>query len=223
MVALETLELSDRGRRLSSPKGTPRPKRSVRSSASRFPGWLRLENLYNKCPSPQHRLSFLVLLFTGCRVSEAIKLRRDQVAMNEQAIYVYDAPVLKHKKRTLRTVQIPRDSDNVLVEAFAEYLLSCRTVYLLPRTLSFTGEAVPDEHTSRTTLYRRIREIDDSLFPHLLRGWCAGQLVEEHEFTTFDLMTWFSWKSADTPAFYARTKEKEIERKLGITEAPRLR
>jgi hypothetical protein len=69
---------------------------------------------------------------------------------------------------------------------------------------------------------RGIRDIDDSLWPHLLRGWCAGQLVEEHGFNVFDLQTWFSWKSVDTPAFYARTKEKEIERKLGITEAPKL-
>jgi len=142
--------------------------------------------------------------------------------MNDEAIYVYNAPVHKHKKRSTRTAQIPRDPNNVLVEDFADYLLSCKSVYLLPAHQKFTGEIIPSEHTTRGTVYRKVREIDESLFPHLLRGWCAGMLVEEYGFNVFDLQTWFNWKSADTPTFYARTKEKELERKLGITEAPKL-
>ena len=89
--------------------------------------------------------------------------------------------------------------------------------------MKLTGEIIPDMHTSRSTVYRKLQEIDKSLFPHLLRGWCAGMLVEQYGFNIFDLQGWFSWLSTDTPAFYARTRERKLETKLGIKEAPKLR
>jgi hypothetical protein len=52
-------------------------------------------------------------------------------------------------------------------------------------------------------------------------GILCEMLVEEYGFNAFDLQTWFNWKSVDTPAFYARTKEKELEAKLGIEKAPK--
>ena len=165
---------------------------------------------------------FLTLLFTGARVSEAIKLRRDQVAINNQAVYIYDAPVLKQRKEKPRIIQIPRTNEHKLLNDFIDYLLSCDTTYLLPAHQKMTGEVLSDSHTTRSTVYRKIREIDDSLFPHLLRGWCAGMFVEEYEFNVFDLQAWFSWVSTDTPAFYAMTREKELEKKMGITKAPKL-
>jgi integrase len=165
----------------------------------------------------------MVLFFSGARVSEAIKLRRDQVAINDQAIYIYNAPVLKQKKKNSRTIQIPCIEGCKLIEDFADYLLSCNTMYLLPAHQKFTGETIQDMHTTRSTVYRKISEIDQSLFPHLLRGWCAGMLVEDFDFNVFDLQSWFNWVSADTPAFYARTKEKELEKKLEITKAPKIK
>jgi len=48
-------------------------------------------------------------------------------------------------------------------------------------------------------------------------------LVEEYEFNVFDLQQWFNWKSADTPTWYARTRERDLEVKLGIRDAPKLR
>lgn len=140
--------------------------------------------------------------------------------MNPHAIYVFNAPVLKHKAETTRTIQITRHPDNRLIRDFADYIKACDTVYLIPGTQQFTGSVLSSEPTTRSTIYRKVREIDDNLFPHLLRGWCAGRLVEEYSFNVFDLQTWFEWASADTPAFYARTREKEIAAKLGILEEP---
>ena len=165
---------------------------------------------------------FLTLLFTGCRVSEAIKLRRDQVAINDQAVYIFDAPVLKQRKDKPRIIQIPRTNEHKLLTDFVDILLSCNTVYLLPAHQKMTGEVLPLKHTTRSTVYRKIREIDNSLFPHKMRSWCAGMLVEEYALNVFDLQAWFSWVSVDTPAFYAQTKEKELAKKMGITDAPKL-
>jgi len=229
MVVLET---SDLGRRLSKPVGMPRPKRSVKESRDRFPGWLRLGNLYNKCPSPEHEAIFLTLFHTGCRVSEAIELRRDQVAYNESAVYVYAAPVLKHKKKANREIMIPYNPSNLLFPKFLEYLDRgleteggghVKPTYLLPAYEKFTHGLVLDRHTTRSTVYVKLSQIDPDLYPHQLRGWCAGMLAEEHDLNAFDLMTWFNWKTADMASHYARTRERALEAKLGIAEAPKLR
>ncbi len=47
-------------------------------------------------------------------------------------------------------------------------------------------------------------------------------LVEEYELNVFDLQQWFNWKSADTPTWYARTRERNLKVKLGIWDAPKL-
>lgn len=227
------LETSNIGRRLTYPEGTPRPKRSVQDSRTRFPGWLRIQNLYEKCPSSEHEAIFLSLFHSGCRVSEAIQLRRDMCAWNEQAIYIYGAPVLKlkEKRRKRRDIMIPNNSDNLLYPRFIEYLENgikldtgkyVKTDYLLPAYEKFTHELVPDRHTTRGTIYVKLREIDPSLYPHQLRAWCAGSLVEEHDLNVFDLQQWFNWRSADTPSWYARTREKDLEAKLGIWIPPKL-
>jgi hypothetical protein len=110
---------------------------------------------------------------------------------------------------------------NPFVQLLIEHLANSNTEYLLPARTRFTGEINRTHHTSRSTVYRKLQEVDKTLFPHLLRGWCAGMLVEVYGFDMFDLQGWFSWKSATTPSFYARTREKELKAKLGIEEAPK--
>ena len=92
---------------------------------------------------------------------------------------------------------------------------------MLPGRARFTGEIIAEQHTTRSTVYRKLQEIDKLLFTHLLRGWCAGMLVEEYGFNVFDLQGWFSWKSVVTPSFYARTRERGLKSKLGVQQAPK--
>jgi integrase len=209
----------------------PRPKRSIELSEERFPGWTRIEYLYNKCPTREHEILFLVLFSTGARVSEAITLQRSQVAMNEGAVYVYGAPVLKQKKRVNREIMIPNIPENPLYPRLVEYLSRgvkmdgggyVKTTYLLPAYQKFTHELIPDMHTTRSTVYTKLREIAPELYPHQLRGWCAGYLAEVHDLNVYDLMTWFGWKTPSMAAHYARTREKDLEAKLGIEAAPKL-
>ena len=215
------LSRGDIGRRLSSPRGMPRPKRKVQDNKNRFPGWTRLKNLYNKCPSREHEVLFLVLFHSGARVSEAIQLQHNQCAWNSESFYFFDTQVLKQRNPdATRNAYLPRDPENPLIQHLVEYVADCDTKYLLPGREPFTGEIIPDKHTSRSTVYRKLQEIDRSLFPHLLRGWCAGMLVEQYGFDVFDLQGWFSWISSTTPSFYARTREQGLKAKLGIKEAP---
>lgn len=155
-------------------------------------------------------------------MSEAIQLRRDMCAMNQEAIYVYGAPVLKLKRRGRRDIMIPNNPNNPLYLKFREYLETCETVYLLPAYEKFTHDLIPDRHTTRGTVYVKLREIDPSLYPHQLRAWCAGHLAEVYDLNVFDLQQYFKWRSADTPSWYARTREKDLEAKLGIQTRPKL-
>jgi len=191
---------------------------------------LRLENLFKKCPSPEHEAIFLTLFHTGARVSEAIELKRDMCAWNEEAIYIFGAKVLKLKSEELRDIKIPNNPDNPLYLKFREYLDRgvkldtgeyVKTVYLLPAYEKLTHNLIPDWHTTRGTVHRKLGEVDPSLYPHQLRAWCAGHLVDVYDLNAFDLQSYFEWKSADTPSWYARTREKELEAKLGIKTPPK--
>ena len=211
------------GRRITHPRHTPRPKRKVESNENRFPGWTRLGYLYNKCPSPVHQNILATLFLSGARVSEAILIKPEQVAWNDEAIYFYDLAVLKSRRTNTRISMIPRDPANPFIVSFISYVESCPTEYLLPAHAKLSGEVIQDKHTTRQTVYRKVREIDDSLFPHLLRGWCAGMLVEEYDLDVFDLQAWFKWVSTSSPSFYARTREEGLRKKLRISKAPKRR
>ena len=77
---------------------------------------------------------------------------------------------------------------------------------------------------SRTYVYKKILEIDPTIWPHWLRdqrSWHLSAPVEQggRGFDSYELKEWFKWKSMDMPAHYAgRRGEEDILRKLGIQD-----
>ena len=165
----------------------------------------------------ESKLYFVVFFETGCRVSEGLQLRPEQFKVNDYAIQVYNAPVLKRRKRETRNILIKLE-DNPLSYELLEYLDECTTTYLLPRRKQFSREIIPDQATSRSNVYRKVREIDPSLWVHGLRGLRASHLVAERGFNVFNLTKWFNWRSADMAVHY--TQSIDMAKALGIPEVP---
>ena len=196
-------------------------KRSVRHDLPPWPGWNEIMRLYAKAEDTrfpeESKLYFVVFFETGCRVSEGLQLRPEQFKWNEHAIHVYNAPVLKRGHRETRNILIKLD-DNPLAYELLDLLEFCKTEFLLPRRKKFTRQIIPNQATSRSNVYRKVREIDPSLWVHGLRGFRASHLVAERGFDVFHLTRWFHWKSADMAIHYSQAVD--MARALGIPEIP---
>jgi integrase len=183
-------------------------KRSVKHDLPPWNGWDELLYLYSKAEDTkfpeESKLYFAVYFETGCRVSEGLQLTPDQFRWNEYAIHVYTVPVLKRKERETRNILI-KIEDNPLANELIDFIESCNTRYLLPKRRQFTRELVKNEHTSRSNVYRKINEIDSSLWVHGLRGLRASHLVAERGFDVFNLTRWFNWVSSDMAIHYAQS------------------
>ena len=205
-------------------------RRGVQFEPVTWPGWRRILWLYENAPAERHRRAFLAIFFGGFRVSEAIQLQRRQIAIGEDAIVIYSAPVLKYKRRMMRDVLIPNDPENPLFDEYLNYLKhgfkkidgKWTPVYLIPKTQRFTSEVVPDKPASRKTVWRWMLEIDESLFPHLLRSWWAAYLVNRFDFRIPQLQKYFAWKNADVAAHYVKPRLRELAEKLGVRRIPTL-
>lgn len=197
-------------------------KRGVTTHIPDWPGWsqfLEYLDMAREAKYPGDSKAYFIILFeTGCRVSEALELKPEDFSFNENAIIGYTIPVFKKDKEETRNIVIRRDERNPLAEDFIEIIEECDTKYLMPARIPFTRAVIPDQHTTRMTVYNRINEIHPELFPHGLRAYRALHLVYERGFDIQDLMSWFKWDSYEMAAHYTLTRN--IARKMGIEEMP---
>jgi len=216
-------------------------RRSVLEDLPEWPGWPAFLNYYeaiNEAPFPEYsRLYFVTIFEIGCRESEAILLRPTQFTWNDEAIYVRDVPVDKKKKRVKTGRLLPNGrpemigvkkvhsrnvlvklEENPLADVLIDLVESCDTDYLLPARKRCSREIISDRHTSRGTVYNRITEIHEDLWPHGIRGYRASHLVHERDFTVRDLVKWFEWEGADMALHYTRTKD--MAKAMGIKDIP---
>lgn len=177
-------------------------------------------------PYPDDSKTYLVNTFeTGCRRAEAVTIRKDQVAINEEAVIIRRVPVLKHRAAKTRDIIIIRDERDPWSELLVDYVESLDHAYLFPARQKFSREFIPGEHTTGRTLYNRIAEVDSSLlvedrgmWPHGLRGLRASCLVAERDFSLQVLMKWFEWAKPDMAIHYTRTRD--LARAMGIKNLP---
>lgn len=197
-------------------------RRSVTHDLPDWPGWpkfLKYLDYADEAPYPEDSKLYFTLLFeTGCRESEAIQLKLSMFKFNDECIVCKNAPVLKKKKRDTRDVIMKLDEANPLGYELVDLLEECKTDYLLPRRLQFSRALVRDRHTSAKTVYNRISEIHEDLWPHALRGYRASMLVRERDFRVQQLVSWFKWKSGDMAIHYTRTKD--LAHDMGISKLP---
>lgn len=216
-------------------------RRSIEHDAPQhWVGWDRIGELYkNACQKDQdnpmrnedglfrkgHSLYFITLFETGGRISEVLLLRPDQIYWNEKIIKIENMEVLKQRgKRLTRNVIIKIDG-NPLAHTFIDHVEECDTRYLLPGYGTPGNTSIdPNEHISRTYIYKKICEIDPDIWPHWIRDQRSWHLSEDIEldgrgFDSYLLKEWYAWESIEMPAHYAgRRGEADILEHFGVED-----
>ncbi len=197
-------------------------KRSVLTSSD-WPGWGGFMEVFDRCSETGNpmctRRTFLVLFNGGFRRAEAIRIKMDQIAFDEESIVIYRAPILKKKEKKVRDVIIPLDDKvNPLARELLNIIETQKTEFLLPAKVPFTGGDKERGSMSSKTVYNRMSAI--KMFPHELRAYRAMQFVAERGWGPQDLVKWFEWTNPSMAIHYTRTRD--IAARMGITKLPTL-
>lgn len=200
---------------------TGEDRRTILHYMKDWPGWDEFDKYIKACdnaPHPQDsKIIFVTIFETGTRKMEAVGLRPEQFKINENVIIGQNIQVLKYRKTTTRPVVIKRDDLNPLAEDFVDIIQNCSGKYLIPAYKRGPYRTPnPDFPTSGSSIFRRVTEIHEDLFPHIIRGYRASHLTYERGFEIRDIMAWFNWKNADSAAHYTRTRD--IARRMGIKD-----
>ena len=200
--------------------------RSIERDIQGFCGWDYLERLVGACKCLRDRGVISGLFVTGCRVSELIQLRRDNVyfgVVSEPKIILFrNVPVLKRysrkkKQRLIEYRTFPVRADEPLVKYFLDYLRHAgNPLYPYTRVRIFQ---IVREVGARVGGKVPFSLIDGSeLYPHWFRAQRARQLRHDYKFTDEELRDWFGWKAASTgmPSIYGKMSWMELAEKMGV-------
>jgi len=175
----------------------------------------------------EHELYYVTLFETGGRCGEVLLLKPEQVIYNDEAIKINRMEVYKRRKRFTRDFLIKRDPEiNPLADRFVELVEKCKTLFLLPAHKRFSREIEPNKHTSKSTVYNRISDIDESIWPHWIRDTRSWHLSASPKdgglgLDPYELRDWFKWESIEMAAHYAgKRREEEMAKAMGIKEIP---
>jgi len=199
-------------------------KRTVMYDGQRegWVGWERIVRLFEQAKRldtetgiNEYGLYFVTLFETGARISEARYLTPDQFVWNDDYIKVFNVDVLKRRDSIrVRNIIIKREGDP-LSDALIKYVENCTTHYLFPGYgEQFSTEITNDSRpASRTHIWKRITEIDEHIFPHLLRSMRAFSLTAKKEFggRDFDawtLRSWYQWSSMNSALSYVGNRDE---------------
>lgn len=175
----------------------------------------------------ERTLYFSTIFETGGRKGEIILLRPSQIFWDDESIRVENMEVFKRRRRFTRNVLIRIDENNPLAWNFLEFVEDCDTKYLLPGRVPFVGSIDPERHVSVATIYKKICEIDENIWPHWIRDQRAYHLAAKkedggRELDPYDHRAWFEWARMDMPLYYVgRRAEKDIAKALGIKKIPK--
>lgn len=129
------------------------------------------KNLKGKTKA-KYRLLVLLMLDAGCRVSEAVTIKLDQLQVARKILVIRS---LKKRTEKNKLRQVPMTTR--LVDALAEYweFVKSRTPdsYLFPSKSSKAG------HVSRKVVWRVIKNLTGNAYPHMLRHTFCTKLAFE--------------------------------------------
>ncbi len=190
-------------------------RRSVESIKS-FCGWPYLEKLSVTCKNERDSALISLLFSTGGRISEVLKLKKDNFRIDEKHIILVAMPVLKRYKkigliemangkkkwRTKKEIgyrTFPIRIDEPLVKYFVNYVdAKKKNIFKI----------------GRIRAYQIITELEPDIYPHWFRSQRASQLAFEYGFQEHDLIEYFMWRNYLTAFRYSRMGWKGLASKM---------
>lgn len=151
-----------------------------------FIGWGKLLEICQASGQNQRNGALPAFLFeTGCRVSEAIQLRRDHFEVKEGWVRCLEVPIVKQKiSKASRTFSFPRD------EPLWENVCESYLATLMPNERLF-----PMNRTTALLIVKGLgKKAGLDIWAHWFRAQRASQIGAEYRLTENDLMEWFKVK-----------------------------
>ncbi len=129
--------------------------------------------LLQECKDQKYRVIILLMMDSGLRVSEAVRLQAKHFDFKERVIKVQN--LKKRNEETYRTVPMT----NRLIQDLSKYWVQLPNTephsYLFPPGSKLSEQ----DHLSRKTVWKRLKKLDKALHPHLLRHTYATRLIAE--------------------------------------------
>jgi site-specific recombinase XerD len=191
-------------------------KRSVEIVES-FCGWDYLLELAEKCKLERDRALISALFETGGRVSEVLKLRKDNFVVQEPYVIVKAMPVLKRYKKVGEYIDKEARKRWQTEKKKAHRTFPIHMKEPLCASVLEHVERIKSDNLfqmSRIHVYRIVRALDNAVFPHWFRAQRASQLALEYGFDVHDLIDFFNWKSLQTAIHYSHMGWKGLANKM---------
>ena len=120
----------------------------------------------------KYRLLVLLMLDAGCRVSEAITIRLEQLQVSRKILVIRS---LKKRTEKNKLREVPMTTR--LIDAIAEYWTFVKTK--TPESYLFPSKAAKSGHVSRKVVWRVIKNLTGNGYPHMLRHTFCTKLAFE--------------------------------------------
>ena len=198
----------------------------VDKDVSEFAGWDRMLELAGQLDPPSRAL-FAVAFLTGGRISEVLKLKRENFVITDTLIRVRQMPLLKRYKKTgewieqlaERPANITRrlyrfDSDKKVwwrkrfntepCEEFRHefaFPIDEPLATILIQHLSKTESSYLFD-TTRQGAWKALKQIN--IYPHWCRAQRASCLIGYWGFTMEQMMEWMGWLELTTAMHYGK-------------------
>ena len=158
---------------------------------------------------------FMTLYATGARISEALALGVDSVAIDDTALRFY-IPTRKNPKHPVREILVIKKVEPWAYEMLRDYLESLRGEALFPGITPDKpmtpryAEKLTKKHWRDIVspeIYRIIR-------PHLFRHTRLTHLVKFYHFGEYELMTYAGWSSTLPARYYVHLYGHDLYEKM---------
>jgi len=160
-----------------------------------------IDSMLERAKTSMERALIAVLWLFGKRISEVLKIRRQDTWIESGYLYVRFVVLKKpnRKEHPTEKYYLKRiKADHPYVQHISDYAKS-----LNPPDLLFPF--------SRTKAWRLLKKINPNVYPHFFRESLATHMAEKGG-TEFELMHWFDWDRYDTAAKYVKRGTKLIEK-----------
>jgi integrase len=145
--------------------------------------------------------SFIAFLYlTGCRISEALQVRAEDIWEEEDKINIR-IPVLKTEYAGKHIVKIAKSAPfmSLILEKKAQKQIGER-IWNFSQNLK----------SARVIIWRKLKALNPRIYPHLFRHTRLTKLAEKGA-TASQLQVWAGWKSIKMADIYVRRTPRMIE------------
>jgi len=171
----------------------------------------------------EYRILFYLLYLTGGRISEVLKLRRDDIEERGDVLLV-NLYTAKNKLIDFRNLPIINDGIyKKMLDPVIEYVNQSEyglRLFKMTRQMAYNNLSRKWITIRATHKKRVIENYKLKLRPHYLRHCRLTHLVTVHNFNEFSLMQFAGWTNIKPAMFYVRQNWKDLVSRMRDFQIP---